>query len=512
MTHLTYTSGTLDPSTDTEFEESLARARSTDVTPLPHVIAGESVFEGAAFERRDPSHTDTPASSAHAAERSTVEKAVEAARGARAAWRQTPYQQRCAQLRTVADKIAQRQIELAAVVSLETGKTRTESILEVAEAVDIIRGYTDYMEENAGYTQPLESYLENERNTDTLRPYGTFGVVAPFNFPAALSIGMIGAALTAGNTVVFKPSAETPWTGALLAEMFAAADLPKGTFNLVHGGAASGEALVNSAVDGMAFTGSAAVGRQIAATMNSGDYPRPALLELGGKNPAIVTDKADVAKAAEGVARAAFGLSGQKCSACSRAIVTEGVYRDFLEALVAFTCDLVVGDPAEASTFVGPVVNEAAVRRFEKASGAAARDGVLAIGGDRPDLPGHYVNPTVVADLPTSHWLTREELFLPFVTVTRVASLEEAIHEANAVRYGLTAGIFSEDAAEVDRFLDEIESGILYVNRRAGATTGAWPRTQSFCGWKASGATGKGGLGPHYVPQFMREQSRTVAV
>ncbi|HEX5901133.1 MAG TPA: aldehyde dehydrogenase family protein [Solirubrobacteraceae bacterium] len=321
---------------------------------------------------------------------------------------------------------------------------------------------------------------------------------------------MAASALIAGNTVVFKPSEETPWTGAILAEIVAAADLPPGVLNLVHGGEATGRALVEARVDGVAFTGSAAVGREIARKLQEGPYARPALTEMGGKNPAIVTANADLDKAAEGVARAAFGLAGQKCSACSRAIVVDGVHDDFVERLVAWTARLPLGDPADRSSFVGPVVNAAGVARFEAAVDTARRDGVVAAGGSRPSRPGHFVEPTVVCELPLGHPLERDELFLPFVTVTRVGSLDEALAEANAPAYGLTAGVFSEDQAELDRFLDEIQAGVVYVNRRAGATTGAWPGTQSFCGWKSSGSTGKGGLGPYYLAQFMREQSRTV--
>ena len=231
---------------------------------------------------------------------------------------------------------------------------------------------------------------------------------------------------------------------------------------------------------------------------------------MGGKNPAIVTPSADLEKAAEGLARAAFGLSGQKCSACSRAIVLDGVHDELLERLCAFTSTLPVGDPSEREAFLGPIVNARARARFQESVASARRDGLIAIGGGLPRSEGWFVEPTVVHGLPRGHPLTREELFLPFLTVTRVATLEEALAEANATDYGLTAGIFSSEQEEVDQFLDEMQAGVLYVNRRAGATTGAWPRTQSFCGWKSSGTTGKGGLGPYYVPQFMREQSRTV--
>lgn len=509
-THLTYTSGTIDPEAHAAFEARLRAARAAGAAPLPHVIADEPIADGSVFEREDPAHAETVASRAHAASAEVVGRAVATARAAAAAWRAVPYDERARRLRRVADEIAARRVELAAVVSLETGKTRTESILEVQEAQELILTYAGQLEENAGYTQALKSYVATERNVDTLRPYGVFGVIAPFNFPIALSTGMAVAALLAGNTVVFKPSEETPWTGALLEQLLRAAELPPGTFNLVHGGSDTGRALAGAAVDGIAFTGSAAVGREIVGKLATGAYPRPALVELGGKNPAIVSAGADLDKAAEGVARAAFGLSGQKCSACSRAIVVGAAYDEFVERLAAFTGSLAVGDPESRDSFLGPVVNRRSVARFDEAVRAATRDGSVVAGGGRPDLPGHYVAPTVVAGLPLGHPLTRDELFLPFVTVSGVATLDEAIAEANATDYGLTAGIFTEDETEAERFLDAIEAGIVYVNRRAGATTGAWPGTQSFCGWKSSGATGKGGLGPHYLPQFMREQSRTI--
>jgi len=510
-TRLTYTSGELGEENDAEFEARLASARAADAgEPLAHVIGAQEIGAGDVFERVDPSCDDAVASRAFAATPELVVRAVEAAGAAAGAWRATPWAQRCTLLRAAADGIGERHLELAAVVSLETGKSRTESILEVQEAIDLITTYAEHMEGNDGYVVPLASFVADERNTDVLRPYGVFAVIAPFNFPAALSVGMAASALIAGNTVVFKPSEETPWTGAILAEIVRAAELPPGVFNLVHGGESTGRALVDAGVDGVAFTGSAAVGREIARKMHDGPYARPALTEMGGKNPAIVTAHADLDKAAEGVARAAFGLAGQKCSACSRAIVVGDVHDAFVERLASWTARLPLGDPADRSSFVGPVVNAASVARFEAAVAAARRDGVVAAGGGRPERPGHFVEPTVVCDLPLGHPLERDELFLPFVTVTRVGSLDEALAEANAPAYGLTAGIFSAEESELDRFLDEIQAGVVYVNRRAGATTGAWPGTQSFCGWKSSGATGKGGLGPYYLTQFMREQSRTV--
>jgi 1-pyrroline-5-carboxylate dehydrogenase len=188
----------------------------------------------------------------------------------------------------------------------------------------------------------------------------------------------------------------------------------------------------------------------------------------------------------------------------------DDVHDELVERLGAIALAYGVGDPADPDAATGPVVNEQAVERFDRSVESASRDGAIAAGGSRSDETGWFVEPTVVSGLPLGHPLARDELFLPFVTVVRVPDFDAALAEANAVPYGLTAGVFSREDEEVDRFLDEIEAGVVYVNRRAGATTGAWPGIQSFCGWKSSGLTGKGGLGPYYVQQFAREQSRTI--
>ncbi len=243
-----------------------------------------------------------------------------------------------------------------------------------------------------------------------------FGVIAPFNFPLALAVNMLSAALIAGNTVVVKPSQATSWTGALLAEALTAGDCPAGVFNLVQGGADTGRALAAGDVAGIAFTGSVPAGREIARTLSSGAWARPVLAEMGGKNPAIVTANADLEKAAEGIARAAFGLSGQKCSACSRAIVSNEVHDELLERLDALTRTFLVGDPADRASALGPVIDGQAVARFEQSVEVARRDGRVVAGGERIELRGgHFVEPTVVSDLPPAHALSRRELFLPFL-------------------------------------------------------------------------------------------------
>jgi 1-pyrroline-5-carboxylate dehydrogenase len=413
-------------------------------------------------------------------------------------------------LRATERLIEERKLELAATVSMEIGKVRTESIAEVEEAIDLIETYCRQVESADGFETPLGQLSPDERNSDVLRPYGVFAVIAPFNFPFALGFGMTAAALAAGNAVVLKPPEEAPRSGGAVARLLAEAGVPDAVISLVHGGPATGEALVGSPIDGVAFTGSAEVGREIGRRLAEGPYPRPVLAEMGGKNAAVVGASADLEAAAEGIAKAAFGFSGQKCSACSRAIVVEEAHDELAERLAELARTMSVGDPADPEVATGPVVNAQAVERFERSVEAARRDGAVAAGGSRGDEVGWFVEPTVVSDLPLGHPLTRDELFLPFVTVVRVPDFDAALAEANAVPYGLTAGVFSRDEEELDRFLDEIEAGVVYVNRRAGATTGAWPGIQSFCGWKSSGLTGKGGLGPYYVQQFAREQSRTI--
>jgi 1-pyrroline-5-carboxylate dehydrogenase len=509
-TRLTYTSGASTPETDAAFEAALAAARGGPAEPLPHVVGGARSLDGPAFERRDPSRTDRVASRAHAAPPALVAEAVARGRAAQPGWRRTAIAERCAALRRAGAAIGARHMELAAAVTLETGKSRTESIAEVQEAVDLIEAYCEQIERHEGFDVALGQLSPEETNASVLRPFGVFGVIGPFNFPVALVTGMAAGALVAGNTVVLKPSEQTPLSGSLVGEAFAAAGLPDDVVALVHGGPDTGRALAEGAIDGVVFTGSAEVGRALGRRFQEGRFARPAITEMGGKNPAIVAASADLDDAATGIAASAYGFSGQKCSACSRAIVVDEVHDELVERLAARAAELTVGDPADRDAYTGPVIDERAVVRYHAAVAEAGRDGAVPAGGRALELPGHFVAPTVVSGLPAGHRLTREELFVPFVTVTRVGSFDEALAEANAIDYGLTAGVFSRDDAELDRFLDEIEAGVVYVNRRAGATTGAWPGFQSFCGWKSSGSTGKGGLGPYYVQQFMREQSRTV--
>ena len=235
---------------------------------------------------------------------------------------------------------------------------------------------------------------------------------------------------------------------------------------------------------------------------------------MGGKNPAIVSRKADLEEAAEGIMRSAFGFGGQKCSANSRVYVEKPVHDELVRMLVEKAEKITIGDPIPRENWLGPIIDQKALDRHQQAVFEARRDGVVYTGGEHLSdgalSRGYYVEPTVVGGLDPSHRLFQDELFAPFTAIQAVESLDEALKLANGTIYGLTAGVYSEDPSEVEQFLDEIEAGVLYVNRRAGATTGAWPGVQPFGGWKGSGTTGKAGGGPYYVTQYMREQSRTV--
>ena len=449
-------------------------------------------------------------------DRSDVQKAIAAARKAQVAWRQRPWQERAEIITRAGNLISERQMVYSADMAYEVGKSRLEALGEVEEAADLLRYYAKVVHDNAGYDHEMDNLGDAAVHTrSVLRPHGVFAVISPFNFPMALAAGPVGAALLAGNGVVFKPASAAPLSGVNLIHALEEAGVPKGIVNLVMGpGDTVGDELQkNQGIDGLAFTGSYEVGFALYKSFST-LWPRPCIIEMGGKNPAIVSRKADLEEAAEGIMRSAFGFGGQKCSANSRVYVERPVHEELVKLLVEKTEKITIGDPIRREHWLGPVVDDRAVAKYTRAVADARKDGTVFTGGehltDGALARGHYVEPTVVGNLPSSHRLFQDELFVPFTAVAPVDSLDEALRLANDSTYGLTAGIYSEDQGEIDRFLDEIQSGVLYVNRRAGATTGAWPGVQAFGGWKGSGSTGKSGLSMYYVGQFMREQSHTV--
>jgi 1-pyrroline-5-carboxylate dehydrogenase len=498
------------------FDAAVERARADLGRSYPMIIGDEERTALETFEDRSPIDTDLVLGRFPVGTRQDVRDAIAAARAAFPGWSATPWRDRLGILRRAADIISERQFDYAALMALEVGKNRLEALGDVEETADLLRYYGDEFEKADGFVKPLGSLSPTERTRSVLRPYGVFGIISPFNFPMALAGGPAGGALIAGNTVVLKPSSDAPLSAVKFGEALREAGLPPGVFNLVTGpGETVGAELQeNPGIDGMVFTGSYEIGMKLYRSFTK-EYPRPIITEMGGKNPAIVTRNADLDEAAEGVMRSAFGFDGQKCSANSRVYVERPVARAFVDRLVERARTITVGDPTRRENWMGPVINQRALDTFAKAAADARADGgTIEIGGDvlrdGDTERGFYPTPTVVTGLPLEHRLFHDELFVPFLVVGEVDSLDQALHEANDSAYGLTAGIFSHDDAEVQRFLDTIQAGVVYVNRRAGATTGAWPGIQSFGGWKGSGSSGKSGLGPYYVQQFLREQSQTV--
>ncbi|CAN5474658.1 L-glutamate gamma-semialdehyde dehydrogenase [soil metagenome] len=496
------------------FDAGMAEARTELGADHTFTIDGAARTGGGWFEERSPIDRDVLVGRYAQATAGDVGDAVAAADRFAPRWAAVPWQERVALLDAAADLISERRNRLAALMGIEVGKNRLEALGDVEESADLIRYYCRQMEEHDGYTVPMNRLFPDEATVDVMRPYGVWVVISPFNFPMALAAGPVGAALVAGNTVVLKPSNQGALLGLELARVLADAGIPAGAFHIVTGsGPEAGAALVtHPGVDGITFTGSSEVGMGIQRTFAT-RFPKPAICEMGGKNPVVVSRNADLDAAAEGVMRSAFGFGGQKCSAASRAYVERPVIDDFLTRLIERTERIAIGDPLDPGTYLGPVIDRGAVTRYREAVAEAGAVGEIHTGGvvlTEGDLGrGNFVAPTVVSADPSS-WLWRRELFIPFVAVAPVDSVDEGLDRANDTEYGLTAGFFSEDPAEVDRFLDRIESGVVYVNRRIGATTGAWPAVQPFGGWKASGTGGKAGGGPYYLAQYLREQSRTV--
>ena len=498
-----------------ELDAAIERVKPTLGRSYPLMIGGREVKASAEFDERSPIDTRILLGRFQQGSREHVKNAVAAAKEVFPAWCLRPWRDRVALLKKVADLIRARRWELSALMGYETGKNRLECVGDVEESADLIEYYCTQIEEHDGFGVKLGTLGPDEENSSVLRPYGVWAVISPFNFPLALAAGPSGGALVAGNTVVFKPASATPLLGFKLCEMMMEAGVPAGVFNFVTGGGGTaGQALIdNPDVDGIVFTGSKDVGMHLIRDNAARQVPRPLVIEMGGKNPALIMRSADLDKASDGVMRSAFGAQGQKCSACSRVYVQNEVREEFLRLLVEKTRQIKIGNPLDRGVYMGPVINEDAVKTYERAVAQAKKDGGRILTGGRRLVDGdfaygYFVEPTIIDGLPAGHPLFSEELFVPITVIGDVLTLEEAIDLANHTEYGLTAGIFSDDEGEIEQFFNRIEAGVTYANRRAAATTGAWPGINSFGGWKASGTTGRGTGGPYYVQQFMREQSR----
>lgn len=462
--------------------------------------------------------------------REHAKQAVEAALAAFQSWGNVSYKERVAIIRKAAELLGERKFIVSAILSMENGKTRYESVGEVDEGIDFLNYYADEAEHNKGFVRKSKILASSkqvsagfqgapgseEKVTVAMKPYGVFGVIAPFNFPISISVGMSSGALLTGNTVVFKPSSTdnmTMLTGLKIYEIYKEAGVPAGVFNYVSGpGSEVGEELVeNRDVGGIAFTGSRDTGLTMIKKTYDLGMQKVFVVEMGGKNPTIVSKHANLDYAVDGVASAAFGFDGQKCSACSRVYVQDSVKEEFVSKLIDKLRSFTIGNPLKKEVYMGPLISGKALEKYTRSVAEAKASGKLLYGGNTVNtaLSGAYVEPTLI-QVGQENRLMHEELFAPILAIDTFKKFEEALQKANDVEFGLTAGLYSKNRKEISEFLNRIQAGVVYINRRTSATTGAIVGKHTFVGWKGSGLTGKGTGSKQYLQQFMREQSQAV--
>lgn len=506
---------------DRLFDQAVARLRKDLGKTHPLVIDGREVKTKKVTTTVSPADTKLVIGKWAAGTPKHARDALAAARKGFAEWSARPWQDRVAIIEKAGELFTKHFYDLSAVMCLEAGKTRHEASIDVDEAIDFLRYYALTMREMDGFDVEMGKPFPNESCRSIRKPWGVFAVVCPFNFPVAITAGMTVGALITGNTAVMKPSAKGCLSGWWVYSLLREAGVPGSALHFLTAGdhGISSELLESDAVDGLVFTGSKAIGMKAWQNAAKNARPKPLIAEMGGKNAIVVSDKADLDKAVQGVFKSAFGFSGQKCSACSRVYVHKKVAKEFTERLVKLTEAARVGQPWQKETYMGPVIGADKLRLVAELATQAKKDkgkvlaGGVAVERDARDKPlrGNYMRPTIVGGLPASHRVFREEFFMPFLAVKEVASFAEGIKEANAVEYGLTAGCFTEDAKEAQQFFATIQAGVTYLNRAAGGSTAAVVNGQSFVGWKNSGSTGNGAGGRYYLLQFTREQSQTIA-
>jgi RHH-type transcriptional regulator, proline utilization regulon repressor / proline dehydrogenase / delta 1-pyrroline-5-carboxylate dehydrogenase len=470
----------------------------------PLVINGRAEQAKATIVSRNPSHREQIVGHVASGTADDATKAIDAARRAFKRWSRMEATYRAEYIELVAKEMRQRRFELAAWEVYECGKPWAEADADVTEAIDFCEYYAMQIREMA---VPRQVDLPGEENTYSYRPRGVAVIIAPWNFPLAILTGMTVAALVTGNTVVMKPAEQSPVVAAKLMEIFQNVDVPAGVVNFLPGvGEEIGPELVGSPdVDLIAFTGSRDVGLLINRTAADTD-PRQhsvkhVIAEMGGKNAIIVDDDADLDEAVAGVVYSAFGYSGQKCSACSRAIVLEAAYDQFLTRLVEATKSLKVGPAEDPGTKVGPVIDEEARDRIREAIESATETCELAVAVDVADLEkeGFYIGPHIFQDVDPKSPLAQQEIFGPVLAVIRARDIDHAIEIANDTDYALTGGLFSRSPGNLKRVRHEMQVGNLYLNR---GCTGALVERQPFGGFKMSGIGTKAG-GPDYLLQFV---------
>jgi 1-pyrroline-5-carboxylate dehydrogenase len=471
------------------------------------VIDGECAASGATFTSVNPAR---PAEIVGVHQKATPEqaaRAIEAGWEYFPEWSRTPAEDRIGMLTRAAALLRDRKLEFDAWLVFEAGKTWPEAEAEVAEAIDFCEYYAREMARLAG-PQPVVQ-LPGERGELRYLPLGVGIVIPPWNFSLAILAGMTAAALVTGNVVVIKPSSETPTVAAKFAELLSEAGFPSRSFSFLTGsGSAIGDVLVqHPKTRFVSFTGSRDVGlhiNELASRHQPGQiWIKRVVAEMGGKDAIIVDADCDLDRAADGVVASAFGYQGQKCSACSRAIVDAKVYDEFLDKLATRTGKLTVGPPDNPANYMGPVISAGARKSITEYIELGKKEGRLLTGGSAPGGEGYFVPPTVIADVDGKARIFQEEIFGPVLAVTKARDFDHAMELANDSRYGLTGAIYSNDREHVERAREQFFVGNLYVNRKCtGAMVGAHP----FGGFNMSGTDSKAG-GPDYLLLFLQAKS-----
>lgn len=488
---------------------AIAKVRGELGRDYPVVINGEKITLDSKFESYNPANKTEVVGvfSEVDDDTSLVDKAIDAATEAFKTWRNVPAAERAEYLFKIADLMRQRKHELSAWMVVEVAKTWAEADGDAAEAIDFMEFYGREML-RWSQEQPVTK-IPGEDNSLEYIPLGVGAVIPPWNFPLAIMSGMTMAAVVTGNTVVLKPSSDSPTIAAKFMEIVEEVGLPPGVVNFVTGSAATGEAMTTSPKTRfISFTGSKGVGlhiNEVAAKPRDGQiWIKRVIAEMGGKDAIVVADDADLDSAATGVVQAAYGFQGQKCSACSRLIVDEKVHDELLEKIVALTEKLNLGQPTEGDTNVAAVINKKA---FDKTLGyiqkGVEEGGEIVTGGTGDDSQGYFIVPTIIDNVQPGDTIEQEEIFAPVLAVIKAKDYDHALDIANGTEFGLTGAVYSKSEDRLAQARRDFHVGNLYLNRKC---TGALVGVHPFGGFNMSGTDSKAG-GREYLLQFMQGKS-----
>ncbi|MGA9944249.1 MAG: L-glutamate gamma-semialdehyde dehydrogenase [Candidatus Cybelea sp.] len=473
----------------------------------PLVIGGRRIETEKKILSHNPANPDELVGATSAASKQQASEAIEAAARAFESWRRLNLPERAAYIFKAAELLRTRRFEYDALLVYEVGKSWVEADGDIAEAIDFLEFYA---REALRYAQPQPVVpLEGERNELVYIPLGVGAIIPPWNFAGAIMMGMTAAAIVCGNTVVLKPSSDSAVIAAWFVDLLHEIGVPPGVVNFVPGsGSEIGDLIVtHPEIRFIAFTGSKEVGlriNELAAKPQKGQkWIKRVVAEMGGKDSIVVAGDADLDAAVEGVAVSAFGFQGQKCSACSRAIVDERVYDTFVEKLRRRVGTITVGDPSDPANFMGPVVNEGALKSIEGYIERGLTEGRLVTGGKRVGDSGYFLEPTVIADVEPTATIAQEEIFGPVLAVIKAKDFEDALAIANNTEFGLTGSLYTSDEANIKRARDEFFVGNLYFNRKS---TGAMVGVHPFGGFNMSGTDSKAG-GRDYLLLFMQAKT-----